>query len=249
MRELLVFAASLSAALAAEQTVGYYSWNWGSGSNGPPNANTAVAFTGLIDVKTAIAGYTPGASWCCPVLKGTKYLSLGGGNAAGMFTEASLKAIVEDMPLVNASEYNGVMFDVEEVVGNEAVMVPAFATAFAACKAYGLRVGVTTSHSAPYQTDSPADAVALVKAWVADPNIDFISPQLYSNGQEAAPELAITANCAPECNWGLYRGARNAFMPSLVDQSHLPAVEAFFSNSSHQIPVTGFFQWRQKIAS
>ena len=57
------------------------------------------------------------------------------------------------------------MFDVEEIQGISGTMVPAFAKAFAPVMQVGLRVAVTTSHSAPYQCDTPEDAAALVKAW------------------------------------------------------------------------------------
>ena len=74
--------------------VGYYSWNWGAGSFGPPGTSpeTGIAFTGLSDIPTAIAQYTAGASWCCPQLKGQNgpWITLGGGNAAGLFNQATL---------------------------------------------------------------------------------------------------------------------------------------------------------------
>lgn len=53
------------------------------------------------------------------------------------------------------------------------------------------------SHSAPYQTDTPEDAVAFVKAWCADPNVDILSPQLYSSGTERSPDF--TETCVHIC--------------------------------------------------
>ena len=38
--------------------------------------------------------------------------------------------------------------------------------------------------------DSPEDAVLFVKSWVSDPNIDAISPQLYTDGNESSPDFA-----------------------------------------------------------
>lgn len=48
----------------------------------------------LLDTK-AIAGYPRNGThpWCCPPLKGTTWISIGGGNAAGEFTLAALTAI------------------------------------------------------------------------------------------------------------------------------------------------------------
>ena len=70
----------------------------------------------------------------------------------------------------------------------------------------GLRVAVTTSHSAPYQCDAPEDAVAFVKAWAADANIDILSSQLYSSGSETSPEFANSRKAAG-CTWDLCKGA------------------------------------------
>ena len=246
---MLAAAAHASTAERAPESVnGYYSWNWGKGSS-PKGANNGVAFTGLINVRRAIAGYprTGAHSWCCPELEGTAWISLGGGNAAGEFTAQSLVAIASksNTSAIVAANYSGVMFDVEEVVGPAATMVPLFAEAFAACKAAGLAVGVTTSHSAPYQTDSPADAVALVKAWAADASIDILSPQLYSSGSEAAPEFDETASCKDAgCTWELYVGAKAAFAPSIVEPSQLDAVTAYFT--AKKIRTVGFFEWKQE---
>lgn len=225
--------------------VGYYSWNWGPGSTGPPFSNAGVAFTGLTDLNTAISGYTPGAAWCCPQLKGLHYLTLGGGNSAGVFTVPSLQAIAANVSHIVNAGYKGVMFDVEEVTGPSSATVPAFAAAFAACKNLNLTVGVTTSHSAPYQCDSPEDAIALVKAWVVDSNIDILSPQLYSSGQESAPEFAETASCVTQgCTWDLYKGAKAVMAPTIVDVSQYAAVETYFQ-TNYGIATAGFFQWAQ----
>ena len=223
---------------------GYYSWNWGVGS-APAGANAGVAFTGLVDVTAAQEGYTPGASWCCPALEGTKYLSLGGGNSAGMFTQKSLQGVIDDVDKINMSAYDGVIFDVEEVVGPSSTMIPLFGEAFAAMKKRGLLVGITTSHSAPYQTDEPADAVAFVKAWVADPRVDLLSPQLYSSGGEAKPEFAPTASCAAAgCTWELYRGAKAKLVPSIVDATQYDEVAAWFA-ANLSVKTAGFFEWAQ----
>ena len=241
-------ACATTAAHAPVRVKGYYSWNWGKGSS-PAGANNGVAFTGLTDVRTAIAGYPRKGShsWCCPELEGTAWISLGGGNAAGEFTAQSLAAIASksNTSAIIRANYSGVMFDVEEVVGPAETMVPLFAKAFAACKAAGLAVGVTTSHSAPYQTDAPADAVALVKAWAADTNIDILSPQLYSSGSEAAPDFDETASCKDAgCTWELYVGAKAAFAPSIVESSQLDAVTAYFS--ARKIQTVGYFEWKQE---
>mmetsp|Transcript_16569 Transcript_16569/g.36654 ORF Transcript_16569/g.36654 Transcript_16569/m.36654 type:complete len:250 (-) Transcript_16569:118-867(-) len=227
-----------------EEVVGYYSWNWGAGSKGPAGANAGCAFTGLIDVDQAISQYSEGASWCCPALVGTKYITLGGGNSAGVFTAAALTAIEGSADKIKQAGYEGVMFDVEEVTGPSSTMVPAFAKAFAALKQGGLKVAVTTSHSAPYQCDAPEDAVAYVKAWVADGNIDILSPQLYSSGQEAAPEFAETNSCVAQgCTWDLYKGAKPALAPSIVNEGQYAAVKSWAQGKG--LETVGYFKWAQ----
>ena len=145
--------------------------------------------------------------------------------------------------MVLAANYTGVVFDVEQVAGSASVIVPAFQKTFAAAKRVGLKVAVTTSHSAPYQVDSPDVAPALVKSWAADANVDILSPQLYSSGTEAAPQFATTSSC-PECTWELYKDFKGQFAPSIVGPEQLDAVATFFS-SNFSIGVQGYFQWRQ----
>ena len=67
-----------------------------------------------------------GAAWCCPELAGSKLLTLGGGNAAGQFTVDALKAIQSDLHLIPEANYSGVVFDVEEAVGNGEDLKEAF---------------------------------------------------------------------------------------------------------------------------
>lgn len=182
-----------------------------------------------------------------------KLLSLGGGNAAGQFTVDSLRDIgtKESASAISAAGYDGVMFDVEEVIGPSNATIPAFSTAFATLKQAGFVIGVTISHSAPYATDIPQDAVDLMKAFVADENIDIFAPQLYSSGEEAAPVFDETAQCVDEgCTWDIFKGmaASATFAPSIVQDSHYaPTIEYFKAN--HSIDVHGYFVWAQEKQS
>lgn len=230
----------------SSEVIGYYSWNWGSGSTGPPGANAGCAFTGYTDVTTALADYTPGAAWCCPALVGTKYVTLGGGNSAGIFAADDLATIGVSASKIQEAGYEGVMFDVEEVTGDASTMVAAFASAFKNLKSAGLLVAITTSHSAPYQTDDPSVAIALVKAWVNDTNVDIVSPQLYSSGNEASPEFAETSSCkSAGCTWDLYKGATPVIAPSLVDETQYSASKTYFSDN-YNIELGGYFVWKQE---
>jgi len=204
------------------------------------------SFTGLIDVDKAIAQYTEGASWCCPVLEGQKLLTLGGGNSAGLFTASTLTALTAKADTIKAAGFAGVMYDVEEVDGPSSTMAPLFAKSFVAMRNAGLIVAVTTSHSAPYACDTPQDAVDILKAWCADPNIDIISPQLYSTGREGTPELLETNSCKDAgCTWDIYTGCKAEIAPSIVEESHYAATKTFFE-STVQRSLKGYFMWAQK---
>eukprot|EP01063_Lacrimia_lanifica_P012715 TRINITY_DN193_c0_g1_i1.p1 TRINITY_DN193_c0_g1~~TRINITY_DN193_c0_g1_i1.p1 ORF type:complete len:246 (+),score=89.48 TRINITY_DN193_c0_g1_i1:53-790(+) len=240
-----LLAVALAATATHAELVGYYSWNWGSGSQGPPGANMGIAFTGLVDLDKAIAQYTPGAAWCCPELKGKKVVTVGGGNGAGTFNVANINKITAGIGAVQKANYTGIIFDVEEVSGPAADVNVAFGKAFAAAKKAGLTVAITMSHSAPYACDTPADAVAMVKAWAADTNVDILSPQLYSSGSEAKPEFAETNSCVAQgCTWDLYAPFKGVFAPSIVDAAQYDEVKSFFAKKG--IPTGGFIEWRQR---
>jgi hypothetical protein len=203
------------------------------------------SFTGLIDVDQAIAQYTEGAAWCCPELVGEKLLTLGGGNSGGVFTEQALKAITAKAATIKAAGFAGVMYDVEEVVGPSSTMAPAFSESFAAMRSAGLIVAVTTSHSAPYQCDTPQDAVDILKAWCADSNLDVISPQLYSTGREGAPELVPTNSCKDAgCTFDIYTTCKAEIAPSIVEPSHYAATKEFFSSTVSRA-TKGYYMWAQ----
>ena len=126
-------------------------------------------------------------------------------------------------------------------------MVPAFESAFAACQSNGLSVPVTTSHSAPYQTDSPQVAVDLVKSWVSDANINVLSPQLYSSGYETSPQFDETYNCkSAGCTWNLYQNSVAAFVPSIVAENQYSSTQSWFS-ANYGITCDGFIQWSQSV--
>ena len=195
----------------------------------------------------AIAGYSEDAADCCPTLVGEKWLTLGGGS---YFNVDSINSIATSVDIIKSSstEYTGVLFDIETVYGSSSVLVEAFAAAFKAMKDGGFKVGVTTSHSAPYETDTPEVAVDLVNSWVKDSNIDFISPQLYTSGTETEPNFDETWNClAAGCTWDLYVGMIPRMVPSIVEESQYPATESFFSD--YGIQTTGFFQWQQQTTA
>merc|ERR1712080_664545 len=98
-------------------------------------------------------------------------------------------------------------FDVEECDGG---LAQDFTRAFAAAKAKGMKVFVTTSHSAPYGCP---DGAALVKSWLQDEHVDFVSPQLYTAGIELCADF--TAN--DQLAWSGWKGpSKPKIVPSIV---------------------------------
>ena len=93
------------------------------------------------------------------------------------------------------AKYSGVVFDIEETAGDVNELIKSFQGIFAECKKMNLEVGVTTSYSGPYQTEKPEDAALFVKSWASDPNIDFMSPQMYTDGAEKKPQLHEQKAC------------------------------------------------------
>ncbi|MBF0324720.1 MAG: hypothetical protein HQL42_06560 [Alphaproteobacteria bacterium] len=142
-------------------------------------------------------------------LVGTKYLSLGGGKDTGHITAASLQATNAAIAAGSFSGYQGLAYDIEEGDGGLAAL---FAQSFAAAKAASLKVLVTVSHSAPYGIP---DAAQLMAGFFQDGNIDFLSPQLYTNGTEATNDWETTAGVT----WQSYATAKAAVIPSIVTAS------------------------------
>ena len=208
-------------------SIGYYSFSWTGAGGPPPGTTIGIAFSGWSTVDKALQAGPPAGS-----LAGTaKYLSLGGGNKNGVLSVDMLNSFGSHTPSIRGAGFNGVCFDVEE---SSAAMIPAMQHAFAACKAAGLRVLVTTSHSAPVRGSSQG---AIVASWVANTDIDILSPQLYTTGREHSPNFA-TSGGVP---WSSWRGAHAVILPSLVDGSHYAATKAFFHSGG--ISIGGYLRW------
>ena len=177
---------------------------------------------------------------------GAQYLSLGGGRSEAAFTPEALSGLVEgskDIEAIKDAGFAGVCFDVEEAHGSAEDLISAFERSFIALKQAGLRVMVTTSHSAPYETDSDETRVALVDSWVRSDNIDYISPQLYSDGQETKPEYEAE-DFNRNVDYKRYRNSKAKFVPSIASADQIDAVKAYFQLKG--ITVAGYVQWKQE---
>lgn len=193
------------------------------------NKCVGVAFSGWADPYAALQD-SAGIMWQLP---GTKYISLGGGNSNGRFTQSVLDA-ARDAIYANAfAGYDGIVYDIEE---GDAGLTNAFTSNFAAAKSMGYRVLVTVSHSAPYGI---SDAASLMRSFFTDNNIDYLSPQLYTSGTETWNDYTTVAGV----EWWEYGSAKAAVVPS-VSYSYLYGdAEGYFQ--SQGVSTIGYVQWSQ----
>lgn len=210
--------------------VGYYSLSWTEKDSAPVNPDIGIAFSGWAEVYQALSSGPLAES-----LHGRKYLSVGGSNVNGVMNAATFKAMEENLDYVKDAGFIGICFDIESTQG-ENKYIPAMEAAFAATKAAGLKVIVTTSHSAPIKSGAPKQVVA---SWVASDNIDYLSPQLYSSGTEKQPQTVTSSGVS----WDVWKGAKATIIPSIVDGTHWQATQNFFQNQG--IPLGGYLQWAE----
>ncbi len=215
-----------------DRVAGYWRWTWSSSTTPPAGANLGIAFSGWTDVDEALSNSRNVEAG----LEGEKFICFGGGNASGAFTADSLIAITEAINADKLADYSGIAYDVEEYSGD---LRDDFAASFAAAKAKGFDVLVTISHSAPYGAPDQANAQAQMEAFFEDGNIDVLSPQLYTTGQEAANDYATTYGV----EWSEFAAAKAAICPSLVDATYYESAVEYFAGQG--VNLRGFIQWSQ----
>ncbi|MGD9620096.1 MAG: Ig-like domain-containing protein [Mycolicibacterium sp.] len=130
---------------------------------------------------------------------GDKYYDFGGGYPQGnqWWNEAVITELNSYMPSLQ-NNYQGVFYDIETFDAQSfdvESMFSAFEGSFALAKSLGLKVIVSTSYSAPYDTSqlvSPAVPIQqtdeLWKMILGSHNVDYFSPQLYGDGTTATIE-------------------------------------------------------------
>src|SRR5262249_45165714 len=144
--------------------------------------------------------------------------SLGGGNANGKFDNSNIEKIIVAIKNGKFSGYRGIAFDIEEC---DTGLAQKFHEAFVTAKNNHLQVLVTVSHTAPY---GAADAKDLMTAFFADENIDYLSPQLYTNGNETQNDYTESQGI----KWTDYVGAKAAMAPSIVQADLYNNAHDFF---------------------
>jgi len=136
-------------------------------------------------------------------------------------------------------DWEGIVFDIEECYSPG--LEQAFADTLRAAKAAGLKTLVTVSHSAPYGCSDPN---TLMLSFFKNGDIDILSPQLYTNGNEAEPSF-VAGN---QVKWTDWVGAKGRFVPSLgcncVKSGGYEKTQAYFAKLN--ITTSGYIVWPSK---
>lgn len=217
-------------AVTGQEKIGFWRWTWSPSVLPPAGCNLGLAFSGWTDIANALQQ----SSTVYDSVPNSKYITFGGGNENGAFDEASLGKITDAIRAGKFASYVGIAYDIEE---GDPGLSAAFAGSFKAAQEKGLKVLVTISHSAPYGI---SDAHDLMQSFFADPNIDFLSPQLYTTGSETQNQYD-TSGGVP---WTLYAGAKAKVIPSIVRAGMYADAQAYFAQQG--VTLAGFVQWSQE---
>ena len=222
---------------------GRYVWTWSStdddGANpalhmnddDAANLTFSVAFSGWGDIYAALSE----SEIVYPILQGEKYISVGGGTENGYWTASVLSRLDDAIGKGALDAYVGMVYDIEE---GDSGLLSMFRHSFAIAKSKGFKVIVTYSHSAPYGIE---DASLLMQGFFLETNIDALSPQLYTTGNESLNDYSELYNVA----WSDYYNATPAIIPSLVNGgSYFMDAQEFFE-TEYGIPISGYVQWTQ----
>ena len=200
-----------------------------------PGANAFCAFTGWGRPKEVME-YS-GTKW--PGLK--SYLTIFGSGESGMVTDEALKAFTNDVLEDIAAKWDGIVINAEN---GRNVTIDGFRSFFTRAKHSGVSViGVTTSHMAPYDFPNVTyNGHQGVTAWSEyfcnEPNIDFFSPQLYSQGDDFDPTfLAGSAQRQQH----MLQNAKCRIIPSVPRPEHYAALTTHPQWSG--IDLTGYIVW------
>lgn len=209
--------------------IGFWYWTWSSCAAPPAGANLGIAFSGWVNPQTALQD----SANVQDSLPSPQYVCVGGGNSGGAWTSDAVSAVTSAISAGDFSTYQGIAYDIEE---GSAGLSAVFQSSFAVAKANGLAVLVTVSHSAPYGV---SDAATLMQSFFTNPDIDILSPQLYTTGHESANDYAISGGVT----WSDYAAAIPVVAPSIVSASMYPDAQAYFDESG--VTLGGFIQWSQ----
>lgn len=212
--------------------IGFWYFTW-KAETPPEGTNMSLAFSGYADIDDALSS----SMNVRDKLVGKKYLTVGGGEGAtdptaGHFNTARVEKLTEAIKAGRLAGYDGIAYDIE--ICDEAGLSDLFATSFAEAKANNLEVLVTVSHSQPYGCP---DAQAMMQAFFADSNIDYLSPQLYSSGYETEPDCTAVGT-----SWHDYADSKGKVIPSINNPSFdSGAMQKCYEGSG--VTLDGYIYW------
>ena len=218
-------AANTPPPVVTAQNISYWDKTYFPG-NALPGATMGIAFSGWSDVNKAIND----SKIVYGNLTGEKYISIGGGKETGRFTKAVLEQVNNAIRTNQFKNYTGLAYDVE--VGDPGLAAD-FSQSFAFARKNNLKVLVTISHSAPYGI---ADQVELMEQFITDDNINFLSPQLYTHGDEKENDYAD-----PLFPWTSYRECKADILVSIVTADLYQNAQSYFEKLD--IELKGYIQW------
>ena len=213
---------------------GHWQKTWRAPSTAFRNAQLSFAFSGEVDVRKALSE----SRKVYHNLRGAKkIITIGGGNRNGYWTKARINEVALYIDNRRFAGYQGIAFDVEE---GESGLAPWFRWVFEKAKKARLDVVVTVSHTAPYQV---ADARDLVLSFINDPNIDIISPMMYSSGQsfKTCDQSGYLDTRYWNVPWSWYARSRAAVVPSIWRRDHYKAARRFLAKKG--IRARGYIIW------
>jgi len=216
--------------VSAQNYIGYWWWSWkGTGGTAPPTngTNIGIAFSGWTDVNQAVSESEAIKNY----LPGSKFISLGGGNNNGAWTNSTLESINLAIQSQVFDGYNGIAYDIEE---GDAGLADLFAQSFTIARSSGFKVLVTTSHTAPYGI---TDAGSLMSRFFNDSNIDYLSPQLYTSGTESQNDFVESGGVT----WNDWTFTTIPIIPSIIDADYYSDAEKQFQSLG--IAIQGYIQW------
>lgn len=162
------------------------------------------------------------------------YTQGGNQNGAWDLTRVQYTGSQSNLNAVIGLGYDGIVLDLEEyVTGSQPVSVQDWNVLFTAIKAAGLLCIITISHFSPYGFPAQ-NAQDLVASMLQNPNIDILSPQLYTLGNEKQNDWTGYSD--------IWRNSVPAVAPVIVyasyyDQLGSNSVTAYLPNAK------GYFQW------
>lgn len=169
-----------------------------------PDATLTIAFSGWVCPSQAVQE----SENVYNVLKGDRYISLGGGNNNGAWTTEAIARVDSAIVAGVFDKYNGICYDIELGVGG---MSSAFESSFQTAQRHGYKVMVTVSRSAPYAVP---DKAVLMDTILRSHHVDFISPQLYTQGTETFVDMAVYGY-----PWSSFANGRPVFIPAITQAS------------------------------